>query len=46
MSTSGPLVRTVCVGGIGAKRRWLGELYSLLGYREVFHLTRLLADSR
>ena len=40
------LVPTVRVGGIGAKRRALGECYNVLGFRPVFHLTRLLGHLR
>lgn len=40
------LVPTVRVGGIGAKRRALGECYNVLGVRPVFHLTRLLGHLR
>lgn len=40
------LAPTVRVGGIGARRRVLGQCYNLLGFRPVFHLTRLLGHLR
>lgn len=39
-------VPAVHAHGIGARRRLLGELYNLLGFRSLFHLTRLLARLR
>lgn len=40
------LVPTVRAHGIGAKRRLLGEVYNLFGFRTVFYLTRLLLPFR
>ncbi|RJN31606.1 glycosyltransferase family 2 protein [Nesterenkonia natronophila] len=39
-------VPTVRAHGIGTKRRLLGEVYNFLGFRTVFHLTRLLLQYR